>query len=246
MSATTAVLRSEGRLFVRDRASLFWILAFPTLLLVIFGLIPSFREAKPDLGGRSVFDLYVPICVMLAMIAAGLLTFPISLMTYRESGVLRRLRTTPVGPASIVFAQLVLYAAAIVISTVIVFVVATLGFGSPMPASMSGYLVAYALCLVTSLGFGALVAAVTPNTKIGQVIGMCIFFPALFTAGVYVPVETFSGWLRTVVTFSPYGAGSNAFNDAVVGSFPEWSDLAIMGGWAVLLLVNAVRFFRWE
>ncbi len=44
LSASTAVLRTEARLFTREPGALFWILVFPTLLLVILGMIPGFRN----------------------------------------------------------------------------------------------------------------------------------------------------------------------------------------------------------
>lgn len=75
-----AVLTSEARLFLREPASLFWIVAFPTLqLLLILGAIPAFREPSDDLAGRRVIDLYVPICILLAVATAyerGLLRSP--------------------------------------------------------------------------------------------------------------------------------------------------------------------------
>ena len=52
----TAVLRTELRLFRREPGALFWILLFPTLLLVILGSIPGFRHHDADLGGLRTID----------------------------------------------------------------------------------------------------------------------------------------------------------------------------------------------
>ncbi len=60
----TAVLRTELRLFRREPGALFWILLFPTLLLVILGSIPGFRHHEADLGGcaRSTCTSRSPSC----------------------------------------------------------------------------------------------------------------------------------------------------------------------------------------
>lgn len=73
---TAAVLIAETRLFLREPGNLFWIFAFPSVLLVILGFIPAFKEAQDDLGGRRVIDLYVPIAILLAMITAAVQAMP--------------------------------------------------------------------------------------------------------------------------------------------------------------------------
>ncbi|GGU29130.1 ABC transporter permease [Nocardioides albus] len=245
-SPTAAVIRTESRLFARERLSLFWIVLFPSLLLGVLGLIPSFREESADLGGRSLIDLYVPVTVLLSMIMASIMTMPATLTGYRESGILRRLGTTPARPSSILLGQVLVHAAAVAASSVIVVLLGRVAFGTPLPGSIAGYAVAYVLALLVSLGIGAAITAASPNAKTGQVVGMVAFFPCMFTAGVYFPVEVFGGTVRDVISLTPYGAASNALNDATGGSFPELVDLAVMGGWAVVLYLIAVRIFRWE
>ncbi|CAM5312132.1 hypothetical protein STANM309S_02239 [Streptomyces tanashiensis] len=83
-SPAATVLRTEFRLFGREPAALFWVMLSPTVLLVILGLIPSFREASEDLGGRRVIDVYVPVSVLFALIMAGLQAMPPVLAAYRE------------------------------------------------------------------------------------------------------------------------------------------------------------------
>ncbi|MFD7074888.1 ABC transporter permease [Nocardioides sp. NPDC059952] len=245
-SPTVAVIRTESRLFARERLSLFWIVLFPSLLLVVLGVIPSFREDSADLGGRSLIDVYVPTTVLFSMIAASIMTMPATLTGYRESGVLRRLGTTPVSPSMILLGQVLAHAAAVVASSVIAILLGRVVFGTPLPESLLGYVVAYVLALAVSLGIGAAITAVSSTAKVGQVVGMAAFFPSMFTAGVYFPIEAFGGTVRDVISMTPYGAASNALNDAAGGSFPQLVDLAVMGGWAVVLYLIAVRVFRWE
>lgn len=142
MAASTAVLKAELRLFLREPFSLFWIVAFPTVLLVLLGLIPSFREPSADLGGSRVIDLYVPVNVLLAMIMAGIQALPPVLSGYRERGILRRMSTTPVRPGSLLAAQIVLHFAAALVSALLVIAVGRLAFGVALPGQIPGHLLA--------------------------------------------------------------------------------------------------------
>ena len=68
----------------------------------------------------------------------------------------------------------------------------------------------------------------------------------MFSSGLWFPVQSMGGWLRDVVVLTPLGAGAEALNDALQGLRPDLLDLAVMGGWTVVLSLVAVRLFRWE
>src|SRR4051812_43965715 len=114
MSAATAVLKTESKLFTREPGTLFWVLVFPSLLLLGFGLIPKYREVDPELGGHRIIEFYVPSVVLVALITASLQAMPAVLTIYRERGILRRMRTTPARPSHLLVAQMVLHAVAAV------------------------------------------------------------------------------------------------------------------------------------
>lgn len=245
-SPTIAVLHAESRLFGRELGSLFYILLFPVVLLSILGAIPSFREDSADLGGMSVVDLYVPVTVLLSMIMAALMAMPSIVLAYREAGVLRRLRTTPVRPASILVVQVLLHAATVAASSILLLTVGRLVFGTPLPQSWPGYIGAYVLALVASFSLGAAITAISPNARMAAVLGSLAFFGSMFTAGVYLPVQAMEGLLRRVVELTPLGAASEAMNAAMLGALPELRDLLVVAAWGVLLALFSVRFFRWE
>lgn len=244
---TTAVLRTEARLFGRELGSLFWIVGFPTALLCILGAIPSFREAGEwSEDGLRVIDVYVPIVILLSMIMAAIMAMPPVVFAYRDGGVLRRLRTTPVGPSAILTAQVLLHAGAVLASSVLAFAVGALVFDTPLPESWAGYLLAYLLALVAAFSIGAVVTALSPNGRVGTAIGTIVFFPMMFTAGVWLPVQAMPDVLRTVLDFTPLSAASEAMTDAMGGGFPDLQHLLVVAVWGAVLSLIAVRTFRWE
>ncbi|GAA2080448.1 ABC transporter permease [Actinomadura alba] len=246
MSASTAVLKSEARLFGRELGAVFWIGAFPTALMVILGLIPAFRETSPDLDGRRVIDLYVPVSVLLALIMAGVQAMPAVLTGYRERGILRRMSTTPARPATLLIAQIVLQGAAALSSALLVLVVGRLAFGVDLPGQPAGYAVALILATLGAIALGAVISAVSPTVKASTTISTIVFFPMMFAAGVYVPVQVMPDGLQRVIEFTPFGAASQALDQAMAGDWPDVSHLGVLALWTVLLVGAAARWFKWE
>jgi len=241
-----AVLRTETRLFLREPGSLFWILVFPTALMTILGLIPSFRKADEALGGRSVIDLYVPVAVLLAIIMAGLQAMPPVLTVYRERGILRRMSATPVRPSALLAAQIVLHGAASLGSAVLVIAVGRIAFGVRLPGQAAGYLAALLLAVACVLALGATICALSRTSKVATAVGSVAYLVMMFTAGVWVPVQTMPDLLRTIVECTPLGAASQALDQAASGHWPGWTHLLVMVLWTAVLGGAATRLFRWE
>ncbi|MEU1084141.1 ABC transporter permease [Streptomyces sp. NPDC005908] len=242
----TAVLKTELRLFRREPGGIFWIMLFPTLLLVILGSIPSFREADPALGGLRPVDAYVPVAVLLGLIIGGLQGMPPTLTGYRETGILRRMSTTPVRPSALLTAQMLVLGAASLVSAVLSLTVGRIAFDVALPRQPLGHLLALLLALLASLALGALVSALSRTAKIATAIGSTALFPSMFTAGVWLPVEAMPDLMADIVGWTPFGAAAQALDAAAAGDWPGTDHLAVTAGWAVLLTAAAVRWFRWE
>ncbi|MFD9855514.1 ABC transporter permease [[Kitasatospora] papulosa] len=241
-----AVLRAETRLFLREPGSLFWILVFPTALMTVLGLIPSFREADDALGGRSVIGLYVPVAVLLAMIMAGLQAMPPILTGYRERGILRRMSATPVRPSALLAAQIVLHGAAALGSAALVVAVGRTAFGVRLPGQAAGYLLALVLAVACVLALGATICALSRTSKVATAVGSVAYLVMMFTAGVWVPVQTMPDLLRRIVEFTPFGAASQALDQAASGHWPGAAHLAVVLVWTAVLGTASTRLFRWE
>jgi ABC-2 type transport system permease protein len=242
----TAVLRTEFRLFRREPGAVFWIFLFPTLLLVILGSIPSFRHADKSLGGLRPVDAYVPIAVLVALIMSGVQSLPQALTGHRERGILRRMRLTPVRPSALLSAQMVVQGTVALASALLALVVGRLAFDVTLPKQPAGYLLALLLAAGSALALGSVVSALSRTTKVASAIGSAVFFPMMFCAGVWLPVQEMPDTLARVVQLTPFGAAARALNEAAAGHWPGWTHLGVLALWTVLLTAGAARWFRWE
>ncbi|QQZ58365.1 ABC transporter permease [Streptomyces microflavus] len=237
---------AEARLFLREPGSLFWVFAFPSVLLVILGFVPAFKEAQDDLGGRRVIDLYVPISILLAMITAGVQAMPPVLTAYRERGILRRMSATPVRPSALLAAQILLHGAACLGSALLVTVVGRTAYGVPLPGQPAGYLLALLLSAAAALTLGATICALSRTAKAATAVGSVAYLVMMFTAGVWLPVQAMPDILRRVVEITPFGAASQALEQAASGSWPGWIHLGVLALWTAVTGVAASRMFRWQ
>jgi ABC-2 type transport system permease protein len=242
----TSLTRSELRLFLREPQLVFFTMAFPTLLIVILGSIPSFREPSADLGGLRVIDLYVPIAVVFVTAMLALQVAPLVLAGYRERGVLRRLATTPARPVALLGAQLTLNLATAVASVILVLLVGRLGFGVRLPGKFGLFVVAFLLTAAAVFALGLVVAALAPSGKAANTIGTLLFFPSMFFAGLWLPREAMPRILQRIGDFTPLGAGERALHEASTGHWPSLIAITVLVGYTLVFGAAAVRLFKWH
>jgi ABC-2 type transport system permease protein len=247
MSATAKLTLLEGKLFLREPIALFFGLLFPTVLLLALGFfIPGFDEPSADLDGARYIDVYAPIALALGLATLGLTTLPPVLSSYRQFGILRRLRTTPVHPVRLLSAQLVVHLIVAIVAATMAIVAVVVAFDVPVPQLPLWFALSFLLTAVCMLSFGILVGAVARSASSGAAIGMALYFPMLFFAGVWIPRSVMSDGLRTISDFTPLGSAVQALEDSWFGEQPEPLNLAVLAVYTVVVGFVAVRAFRWD
>ena len=245
-TAFRTLVRSEVRLAWRQPIGLAFGVGLPLVLLIVFASIPGFRNAQPSLGGLTYFGVYLPVLIALVVAALGLSSLPTPLVSYREQGVLRRLSTTPVPPAWVLAAQLIINGCLAALSLAILFGVGVLTVGVPAPHSTVGLLLAIVLSVAAVFAIGLLIAAVTPTGVAAGLIGTAVFLPLMFFAGLWIPRPLMPAGLREVSDWTPLGAAVRAVGAALQTGFPPVGSLLALAGYAALFGWLAVRFFRWQ
>jgi ABC-2 type transport system permease protein len=245
-SAVVRLTTTEFRLYVRERIGPIWGVGFPLLLLIIFGSIPSFSRPDRDLGGHTELEIYVPVLIAFVTAMLSLVAVPVTLAGYREHGVLRRMRTTPVGPVRVLVAQLTVNVVTLAVTVAVILAVARIAYGVPLPRRMTGFTLATLLAVAALMSVGLFIAAVASTGRVAQAVGTLAFFPMMFFAGLWVPIAQMPPVLRDISHASPLGAAVQALQDAAQGQWPPAFPLIVMAAYAIVFGLAAARTFRWE
>ena len=247
MSAMMKLTATESKLFLRDPLPLFFGLVFPAVLLVALGLFfPGFDEPAADLDGARYIDTYSPIALGLGLATLGLVTLPPILGTYRQFGILRRLRTTPVHPARLLGAQMVVHTVVAVLAAAVAIAAVMVLFDVTSPQQPLLFALSFVLAAGSIFAVGLLVGALVRSNSAGAAVGMGIYFPMLFFAGVWIPRAVMPDGLRTVSDFTPLGAAVQAIHDSWFEATVSSQHFLVMAAYALVLGFIAMRVFRWD
>jgi len=246
MSGFSRLAVVEGKLFLREKAALIGVFGLPVALVIGFGLIPGFSDPQKGLSDQIGTEYIAALGVAIVLASLGLTGVPMVIGQYRERGVLRRLGVTPVRPLTLLLADLIVWAAAAVVSVALVIAVVRLAFHVPAPVKPGWFVLAVALGIGSLFATGLLAASVAPTARGAAGIGWLLFFPNMFLAGIYFPTEEMSATMRQVGNFTPLGSALHAVRDSWMGIDPRPEYLGIMAAWALVAGVLSARFFRWD
>jgi len=234
--------------FLRNRQARFFTLILPLLFLVIFVSVFGNHTIRPT--GVKASTYYVPGISALAVIAASFVNLVISITTQREAGILKRRRATPV-PAWVLIAGRTLTAMSVslVVMTVLL-LVGRFGYGVHLPTStIPGIAVTAIVGSATFCVLGYALSTAIGSADAAQPMVQAIMLPLYFISGVFIPNINLPSWLRHVAQVFPVqhlaDGLHHAFDPAVHGVGIVWSDLGVLGIWAVVGIVVALRRFSW-
>jgi len=239
------LVRNEMRLALREPGFILFGVGMPIVLVIILGCVPSFREANPDLDGARTIDVYLPIAIIMAMALLGLNLTSWALANYRDKGVLKRLSTTPVNPASLLAAQGAVMATTAVIVAILLHAIGAVAFGVPAPEQPIGYVLTFLLAVATLISMGLLIAAVAPSGGVANGIGVGLFYPLMFLAGLWAPREVLPDVIVKIGDATPLAAAVGALQDSMEGSWPSLTHVGVLLAYTVVCGFGAARLFRW-
>lgn len=239
------LVRTELRLLRRDPTAMLLALALPVLASLVIAAIPAAREASPVFGGASVAQAYTPALTLFAVTMAAVVVMPQTLGSHRESGYLRRLRTTPVPPALLLGAVLTVVAAVGVLAAVVIHVgPMALGVTTTRRPLVSA--LAVVLAVASFLAVGAVLAALVTSPRVAAGVGNVVSLAMWFCAGMWVPRAQFPPWLRTLADLTPGGAAADLMGAASSGGGVDGLAVVVCLAWTAGCALVATRVFRWE
>ena len=237
----------ELKIFAREPLGLIGALVIPAVLVV--GLGRAFNSAAsvaPKLGSFVAVDLPVLAALMIALNTVLSLVTIISI--YREGGILKRLRATPLGPTRILTAHVVVK----VLMTIATLIVTVAAGRRVIAVSLDLRLLSFTAALIVSmlsvLTIGFVIASVVPTARFAQPVGGFVLYPMLFLSGLFYPIEGMPPVLRAIAHVLPLTYAVSLLRGIWTGEpwIAHAVDVAALAIFAALCTAVAARFFRWE
>ena len=237
----------ETKLFLREPVGAFFTLAFPLMMLFLFGSIYG-NEPTPMFGGRGTIDISVPAYTAMIVATTGLMGLTITMAAYRENGVLRRLRTTPVSPLVVLAAQVLVLFLMTTLGMLLLVVAGKLVYRMRFEGNALSVFAGFTLSSLSFFAIGFVLAGLMPTARTAQVVGMVMLYPMLFLSGAGFPTELLPEAIRKISTFLPLTYVVNLLRGLWIGE--TWgqhaADALILAGILVAGVLISVRTFRWE
>jgi ABC-2 type transport system permease protein len=235
------------KLYLREPIATFFTLAFPPLLVLLFGAMYG-NNPSPLLGGYGTMDITMPAYTALILGTIGLLGVPITTSGYREQGVLRRFRATPMRPLTYIIADLLTNLTMTLLGMAILIGVGWALYKVRFEGQVLSVFIAVVFSGLTMFAIGYLIVSLAPGARTTQVLGMVIFYPMMFLSGASIPLEVMPEGVRKISNFLPLTHVVTLLRGLWFGE--GWGDhlteVIILGGILVVGAGLAARFFRWE
>jgi len=237
----------ETLLFVREPIAVFFTLGFPLIPLLLFGTLYGKHEA---MAGFRVIDVYVPAVLSTVVGYLAFMGLPIALAEYREQGVLKRYRASPVPLQGFLAAHVAVQAAVLLPAAAIIVLVAHLAFGIRFDFLRNLGAVTLVLGVGTASLFtiGFFILGICGTTRTTMAVSGATFFFMLFLSGAAIPRREFPPWLRDATDFVPLAQLVDPLTrvwtgEALVG---QWTSLLYLVALAIAALIATRRTFRWS
>jgi ABC-2 type transport system permease protein len=242
------------RMILRTPRALFFTLAFPLVILLLFGGLNHDTQvaAAGGAGGDVDFaQFYTPSIGIFALTAACYSSLVIGISTARDKGLLKRVRGTPL-PMSTYLASWITGAALTGIASVILmFAVAIPVLDVHLyPRLLPAAAVTLVIGAATLAALGVAVASLVKDADQAQPVAQLTFLPLSFISGIWYPLSGAPDWLVTLANIFPLAhlvdAFDACFQPQTTGSGFAWGHLAVVAAWGVAGLLVAVRRFQAE
>ncbi|MCR4439014.1 MAG: ABC transporter permease [bacterium] len=238
---------TELKLFLREPTAAFFTLAFPVLMLFLFGSIYG-NKSTPFFGGYGSVDVSVPGYAAMIIATSGLLSLTIFLAAYCEYGILRPLQATPLRPQAILGAEVVVVFLMTTLGMILLLVAAKSVYGLRFAGNAVSVAGAYLLSCASFFALGFVVAGLLPTTRTAQVVAMVLFYPMIFLSGATLPREILPESVRRVAQVLPLTHVVSLLRGLWIGE-PWARHFNEVGILAIIFLTGvavSAKTFRWE
>jgi len=238
---------TEMKLFFREPMATFFTLGFPLMILFLFGSIWGNKPAK-EFGGFGYVDMSVPGFTAVIIASTGLIALAVTMATYREKGILRRLRATPLRPHTVLGAQVMVFFALTVFGMILLIIAGLLVFRLRFAGNALSVFAGFSLSTLSFFSMGFILAGLMPTARTAQIVAMVLFYPMIFLCGAYIPFHILPKTMQQFAEVLPLTHVVTLLRGLWMGH--GWGEhlkeVGVLAGLMIVCVIVSAKTFRWE
>ena len=238
----------EIKIFLREPLGALGTILIPVVIFVGLGRFAGSGRRAASLAESSMVRVDLPVFAAILIAISAVLSLVTIISIYREGGILKRLRATPLRPQTILTAHVLVK----LLLTAVTLILMVLAGKRYYPVNVDVPVISFTIALLVStasiLSIGFVIASIVPTARFAQPVGALILYPMLGFSGLFVPVAALPPGLQAVARVLPLTYAVSLLQGIWKGE--AWS--AHMGDVAALAVVCLVctalsaKVFRWE
>jgi ABC-2 type transport system permease protein len=246
----------EMKIFAREPMGFIGTILVPALLFVILGrtlgarapLAPSAMSSGAMLASPERPPMNVAILAAVVIAIGAVQSLVAIIAIYREGGILKRLRATPLSPITILGAHVVVKLIFTVASLVVLIAAGRRVFPGVMQVNLFSFTAALLLGTLSILSLGFVIASVVPTARFAQPIGAVVLYPMLALSGLFYPVTKLPAALQAIAAALPTTHAVALLQGVWDGSGwqAHWANAVMLVVLFLAFSALATRVFRWE
>jgi len=238
----------EIKIFLREPLGAFGSVFLPVIVFLVVGRVMGGRRSPAATAAAGFVRVGLPVFVAVLIALSAVLSLITIISIYREGGILKRLRATPLRPHTILTAHVLVKLALTAVTMALMMLAGRRYYPPNVDVPVFGFTMALLLSTWSILSIGFLIASIVPTARFAQPIGAAILYPMLGICGLFVPLQSLPPVMQSVARVIPLTYAVSLLQGIWKGE--AWS--AHLGDVAALLVTFAIctalsaKVFRWE
>lgn len=239
----------EIKIFVREPLGAIGSIVVPVVVFVMLGratagqTVPTSSAMSGLLGPGGI-----PTLVSMLITISAVLSLVAIISIYREGGILKRLRATPLRPWTILSAHVLVKLLLTAVTMAAMVLAGRRYFAIDAGVPLVKFTIALLISTLSILSVGFIIASIVPTARFAQPIGAVIVYPMLGLSGLFVPIESLPPVLRAIARVLPLSHSASLLQGIWTGD--PWSahlgDIGALAAVFVVCIALSSRVFKWE
>lgn len=238
----------ETKIFLREPLGAIGSVVIPVVMYVVLGRMLGPRVSGASRGASELISVDVPVFAALLILLSAIVSLTTIIAIYREGGILKRLRATPLRPTTILTAHVLVK----LLFTAATLLLMALAGRRYFPASahlpLLGLTLAVLVATLSTLSIGFVIASVIPTARFAQPAAAVILYPMIAVSGLFFPLTALPPAVQAVARVLPFTSAVSLLRGVLRGDgwLAHRADVAALAVVFAVCTAISAKVFRWE